>query len=70
MTKVLDKEIEPFLLEIIENNPTEWPFLFAGILGDTRLSDETRQNLAQVMDEICQYESVEELKLALTERKK
>ncbi|MES9994015.1 MAG: hypothetical protein ABW098_18855 [Candidatus Thiodiazotropha sp.] len=68
MTKILNIEIEPALLAIIEAHPTDWPIYFAVIVGDQRLSKETREKLAQIMDEVCQYSSVEELKQALSER--
>ena len=64
-----DTEIKEKLLTIIENNPTDWPWLMAGILGDTSLPKETTQRMAQLLDEISQFQTVEDAKQALLRQK-
>lgn len=55
-----DTEIKEKLFDIIENNPTDWPWLVVPVL----MNDPT-QRTAEILDEICQFESVEDAKQAL-----
>jgi len=55
-----DREIKEKLFNIIENNPTDWPWLMVSVL-----MNDTTQRTAEILDEICQFESIEEAKQVL-----